>query len=183
MQPREPDTSAEPSPPDRTADPMVTPTPSRRSGRLQSRRARLALAFGAGIMALLCLGGVGLFIALYDEATEIDRTAPKVVVVNFLSAFFVNEDDQAAALYQCESGGDFTQLTEFRADTQQREQQHSVGISVTWSNLEETTSGPNSVVDAELTRTISGQGGRDSSSWQFTLVDESGWRVCGAKML
>ena len=162
---------------------MVTPKPPRKRGRLQSRRARLALALGAGMMALLCLGGVGVFIALYDEATEIDRTAPKAVVVSFLGAYFVNENDQEAAFYQCESGGDFAELTEYRADTQRREQEHSVGITTTWSDLEEVTNGSTSVVSAELVRTISKQGGRDSSSWQFTLVDQDGWRVCAAKKL
>ncbi|MEV6306286.1 hypothetical protein AB0M02_43230 [Actinoplanes sp. NPDC051861] len=129
---------------------------------------------------LLCLGGVPVLLSLYDDATEIERTAPKAVVVSFLGAFFITEDDEQAALYQCESGGEFEQLLQFREDTHRREQDYSVGISVSWSNLQEVTSGSNSVVTAELTRTISGQKGRDSSSWQFSLVDQGGWRVCKA---
>ena len=50
----------------------------------RARRARLILAIVGGTMALLCLGGVGIFIAVYDKATEIKRTAPDAVVDNFL---------------------------------------------------------------------------------------------------
>jgi hypothetical protein len=73
MQPRKPDTEVGPDSStvaEKEVEAMVTPKPPRKRGRLQSRRARLALALGAGMMALLCLGGVGVFIALYDEATE-----------------------------------------------------------------------------------------------------------------
>ncbi|WP_328463044.1 hypothetical protein OHA21_36900 [Actinoplanes sp. NBC_00393] len=180
MQPREPDTSAEPSTP---ATPMVTPKPPRRSGRLQSRRARLALALGAGIMALLCLGGVGLFIALYDEATEINRTEPDAVVDSFLGAYLVARDDNEAKLYQCEAGGDFAQLSQYRDDTVSREQEFSVGISTSWSSLEVQTAGSTGTVSVDLTRTVASQAGRDSSSWQFAVVDQDGWRVCGATQI
>ncbi|MBG0560963.1 hypothetical protein I4J89_05745 [Actinoplanes sp. NEAU-A11] len=159
---------------------MVTPKPPRKRGRLQSRRARLALALGAGMMALLCLGGVGVFIALYDEATEIKRTEPDAVVDSFLGAFLVTRDDNEAKLYQCDSGGDFTQLVQYRDDTVSREKEFSVGISITWSSLAVETTGANGNVGVDLIRTIAGQGGRDSSSWQIALVDQDGWRVCGA---
>lgn len=160
----------------------MTP-PERPRARLQSRRARLWLAMGGGIMALLCLGGVGAVFLLYNDATEIKRTAPDAVVDNFLAAFLVNKDEKETALYRCESGGDFAQLEQFRDDTVQREQQFSVGISVTWSSLEVNTGGKTGTVGADLKRTISGQAGRDSSSWEFVVVDEDGWRVCGARQI
>ncbi|MFC4067110.1 hypothetical protein [Actinoplanes subglobosus] len=149
-------------------------------GRFQSRRARLALALTGGFLALLCVGGVGAFYVLYDEATEIKRTEPDAVVDSFLAATLVNRDDQEALLYQCKSGGDFQQLVEFRDDTEKREKDFSVGIAVTWASLEVNIAGTNGTVSTDLTRTISGQAGRDSTAWQFAVVDEDGWRVCGA---
>ena len=53
----------------------------------------------AGIVALLCLGGIGVFISYYDEATKIERTSPNAVVIQFLQAYLVNRDDQEAALH------------------------------------------------------------------------------------
>ncbi|MEU4420039.1 hypothetical protein AB0F81_05400 [Actinoplanes sp. NPDC024001] len=169
MQSREPDTEA-----------TVPPKPFRPRGRLQSRRARLALALTAGTLALLCLGGVSLFIALYDDATKIERTEPDAVVDNFLGAYLVTKDDEEAKLYQCDSGGDLTQLRQYRDDTVSREKEFSVGIAVTWSSLDVQTTGSTGVVNVDLTRTITGQAGRDSSSWQIAIVDQDGWRVCGA---
>jgi hypothetical protein len=140
----------------------------------------LALALTAGVMGLLCLGGAGIVFLLYDDATEIERTSPERVVNDFLGAFLVNRDDEEAALYQCKSGGKNAPLAQFRADTESREKEFSVSISMTWSILEVATVGGESTVKADLTRTISTQGGRDGSRWHFAAVDEDGWRVCGA---
>ncbi|WP_433792494.1 hypothetical protein [Actinoplanes sp. CA-252034] len=163
--------------------PPLPPTgqrPGARRGRLQSRRARLVLALTGGLLALLCVGGVGAFFVLYDEATEIKRTEPDAVVDSFLAATLVNRDDQEASLYRCKSGGDFQQLMQFRDDTVKREKDFSVGIAVSWSSLDVNVAGSSGTVSADLKRTISAQAGRDSSSWQFAVVDEDGWRVCGA---
>lgn len=149
-------------------------------GRLRSRRARLVLALTAGVVGLLCLGGAGIFFVLYDDATKIERTSPESAVNDFLGAFAASRNDSDAALYQCKSGGDFASLTDFRSDTEQREKEFAVGISITWSITKVATVEKNSVVTADLTRTIKTQGGRDGSTWQFAVVDEDGWRVCGA---
>src|SRR5690349_16121927 len=94
MQPREPETGADPTPPPTPPVPPDGPgsasvprqggPKARRSyrGRLRSRRSRLFLALGAGIMALLCLGGVGVIVAIYDSATEVKRSDPSVVMFN-----------------------------------------------------------------------------------------------------
>ncbi|MEU4562481.1 hypothetical protein AB0F72_29215 [Actinoplanes sp. NPDC023936] len=150
-----------------------------KSGRLRSRRVRLLLALTAGVMGLLCLGGAGIFFVLYDDATEIERTAPDAVVDSFLGAYLVNRDDEEAALYRCGSGN-FDMLQSFREDTQNREIEHSVGISTTWSSLDVKIVGDKGTVEADLTRTIAKQAGRDSSSWRFDVVEQNGWRVCGA---
>jgi hypothetical protein len=134
---------------------------------------------GAGIVALLCLGGVGVFISLYDEATEIKRSNPDAVVDNFLGAYLVNRDDSEAELYRCESGGDLGVLTAYREEIVRLEKQFTVGIRVTWSSLTVNTNGAEGTVTAELVRTSTDRG-RDSSSWRFGVVDQDGWRVCSA---
>lgn len=195
MGPREPESEAgfKPPAPRGESDAVVTPVtpeppegrplegrPIGKRGRFQSRRARLVLALTGGLLTLLCLGGVGAFFVLYEEATEIKRTAPDAVVDSFLAAFLVTRNDQEAALYQCTSGGDFAQVSQFREDIVRREKDYSVGIAVTWSSLQVAVDGTKGTVSADLTRTISGQAGRDSSSWEFLVVDQNGWRVCGA---
>ena len=132
---------------------------------------------------LLCLGGVGVVVSLYDEATEIKRSAPDAVVDNFLRAYLVNRDNQRASLYQCESGGDFGEIASYRNDMVAREKQFSVGIRVTWSTFTVESSGTNRIVITDLIKTATDQSGRLSNSWRFDVVDQDGWRVCGAKPL
>jgi hypothetical protein len=140
---------------------------------------RLFLAMGAGILALLCLGGVGVAISLYDEATKINRSAPDAVVDGYLRAYLVQRDDQETAFYTCKSGGDFGQIEAYRADIIAREAQFSTSIQVTWEDLTVSTNGSQGEVGVVLTRSIS-----DSESltdnWRFAIVDQDGWRVCGA---
>ncbi|MFC7530402.1 hypothetical protein [Actinoplanes sp. GCM10030250] len=191
MQPQESEPEATPpTQPGKDGEAMVTSKPMRsrpgggwKRGRLQSRRARLALALGAGVMALLCLGGVGVFIALYDEATEVKRTAPDAVVDNFLGAYLVNRNDSEAKLYQCEEGGDFAEIDAFRSQIQSREREKSAVISVSWSSFTVTVSGGRGTVTTDLTR--SARNGQESKTapWSFVVVDQNGWRVCGATQL
>jgi hypothetical protein len=188
MGPREPETDAgftppAPRPSGETAVTAPAPLgnrPGGKGGRFQSRRARLILALTGGLLALLCVGGVGAFFVLYDEATEIKRTNPDAVVNDFLGAYLRSRDDDAARLYQCDAG-DFSQLASYRGDTEQREQQFSTTISFSWSIAAMNVNGTEGTVNAEVIRTIAGRAGRDSSSWQLAVLDQNGWRVCGAK--
>ncbi|MEV4282373.1 hypothetical protein [Actinoplanes xinjiangensis] len=154
--------------------------PGVRRGRLQSRRARLALALTGGFLALLCVGGVGAFFVLYDEATEVKRETPGAVVTSFLGAYLSNRNDQDAALYQCTSGGDLSALQAYRDDTVRREKEFSVGITITWRILSVTTDGASGVAKVDVSRRIADGSGRDGSSWDLTVRDQDGWRVCGA---
>ena len=82
-----------------------------------------------GILALLCLGGVGVFVSLYDGATEIKRSAPDAVVDNFLGAYLVNRDDNEAALYRARTAVTSPELEAYRTDIMtRREELHHVGI-------------------------------------------------------
>jgi hypothetical protein len=162
------------------AAPPVAP---QRAGTPRNRRKRLWLAMGLGIVALLCLGGVGVVVSLYDGATEIKRSAPDAVVDNFLGAYLVNRDDKEAALYRCKNGGDFDQIEAYRTDIMAREKNFSVGISVSWTSLTVATNGDHGTVTTDLTKGTADGSERVTKPWQFTVVDQDGWRVCGARPL
>jgi hypothetical protein len=149
-------------------------------GKPRNRRLRLWLAMGLGIVVLLCLGGVGVAISLYDGATKIQRSEPDAVVDSFLGAYLDNRDDKEAALYECKSGGDFSALKAYRDDIAAREKEFSVGIRVSWSSLTVSTQGTGGTVTTDLVKTATDKSGRVSNSWQFKVVNEDGWRVCGA---
>ncbi|MDT5031284.1 MAG: hypothetical protein QOC94_1455, partial [Actinoplanes sp.] len=70
------------------------PAPTVVGGKPRNRRLRLWLAMGLGIVVLLCLGGVGVAISLYDGATKIQRSEPDAVADSFLRAYLVNRDDK-----------------------------------------------------------------------------------------
>jgi hypothetical protein len=134
---------------------------------------------GAGILALLCVGGVGVIISLYDEATEIKRTTPDAAVVGYLRAYLVNRDQEETSLFTCSSGGNFTEVEALRADMVNIETTNSTSIEVAWENLQVTTSGAQGSVELDLTRYI-GDREQVTDRWRFDLVDQDGWRVCGA---
>ncbi|MBB4696396.1 hypothetical protein [Paractinoplanes abujensis] len=180
MQPQEPVTGPTPPSPG-VSEPGTTPaTPVKKA---RNRRLRLWLALGAGVLALLCLGGVGVAVLLYDEETKIERAEPDAVADSFLRAYLVNRDDQRATLFQCKSGGDFQEIANYRADVVSREKKFSVGIVITWTTFTVQTTGNQSAVETDLLKTASNQSGRVTDTWRLNLVDEDGWRVCGATQI
>jgi hypothetical protein len=137
----------------------------------------------AGILALLCLGGVGVFISLYDEATKIDRSEPDVVTDSFLIAFLSDRDDKQAALFTCDQP-DLTAIAALRSEMLKREAEHKVTVTVSWGALTRATVAPQREA-VDVTLTISGfDKGQMSSSrdenWRFDLrlIDDN-WRLCG----
>ncbi len=146
----------------------------------RNRRLRLWLALGAGVLGLLCLGGVGIAVLLYDEETKIVRTTPGAAADNFLRAYLVNRDEREVGLYSCKSGGEFSELAAYRTDIERREAQFSIGIQVVWEGLRVATDGQQGTVDADLTRSLGDGSERITDTWRLGLVDEEGWRVCSA---
>jgi hypothetical protein len=139
---------------------------------------------GLGIVVLLCLGGVGVFVSLYDNATAIKRTAPDAVADSFLRAYLVDRDDQEASLYMCKSGGDFAALSALRTESINREKQFSVKVVVTWGSLTVSGTGDERrdvATGLIIAGTKNGEvQSRHTESWQFGLIQNDGWRVCNA---
>jgi flagellar basal body-associated protein FliL len=159
-----------------TAEAREKPKPKRRN-------VRLWVAVAAGVVVLLVVGSLAVAFLFYDKETKIERTAPDAVVDNFLGAYLVNRSDDEAALYQCNSGGDFSEIEAFRTDIVTREQDHSVGITVSWGSFEVTTNGDRGSVVTDLTKATSNGRERITKPWQFIVVDQDGWRVCGASQI
>ena len=157
------------------------PPPARKS---RNRKLRLWLAMGAGILTLLCVGGIGVFISLYDEATEIQRSEPDAVVDGYLRAFLMNRDDKETALFTCSSGAALGSMTTLRDEFKQREDEFGVSVVVTWTALVVSGSGDTRDVATDLTIAGTSNGqvrSRRTESWTLGLVDQNGWRVCSAE--
>ncbi len=149
-----------------------------------NRRLRLFLALGAGILTLLCLGGVGVFISVYDEATQIKREAPDAVVDSYLRAYLVDRNDEEAALFTCRSNADLTSVTGLREEFRKREQDFGVRVVVTWSTLTVAGSGDERrsvTANLVVAGVANGQTqSRRTEQWSFDVVEDDGWRVCTA---
>lgn len=149
----------------------------------RSRRWRLFLAVGLGVVLLLCLGGGAVFLSLYNNATEIKRAAPDAVADSFIRAYLVDRDDQEASLYTCKSGANLTNIDALRTQLVNREKQYDVKVVVTWGALTVSGTGDNREVETDLLIAGTQNGATVSShteTWQFGLVQQDGWRVCSA---
>jgi hypothetical protein len=143
------------------------------------RPLRLILTVAAGVVVLLCLGGVGVAVTLYDEATTLEHPDPDIVVSNYLRATFSQDTVNAESL-ECGEDSGLEPLRAFQADVVAREERFGVDIQVVWGSLTVTPEGDRRIVRTEITRFIANA---ESSvqPWQFTVVDEGGWKVCAAQ--
>ncbi|WP_431942852.1 hypothetical protein [Micromonospora marina] len=169
---------AQRTPPEQLAPPAPAPAPVR-----PKRPVRTVLAVVAGVLAVLCtVGGVAGFV-LYDRATAPDRSAPDVVVDNYLRAFLVDRNDTKAQEFVCESEGDPDALRNLRSEMEQREANFNVVVRASWGPLTSVENGDGESVITTLTISSSADGQSRSSrreDWQFRVVERNGWRVCGA---
>jgi hypothetical protein len=156
-------------------------------GKTRNRKMRLWLAIGAGVVALLCLGGVGVAVSLYDNATKIDRASPDQVTSSFLRAYLVNRNDKDASLFICKSGAQLNSIAALRADMISRERRFGTVVGTSWESLTvaDSSNGTKSViVDLAISGSLQGrQVSSHSERWSFRLVDSDGWRVCSAAKL
>ncbi|MFI5932463.1 hypothetical protein [Actinoplanes sp. NPDC051494] len=166
------------------AQPAVPPPPAAAPVSAKTRRTRLILAMVGGVLALLCLGGVGIFVSFYDEATKIEREAPDAVVDSFLRAYLVNRDDQQASLFTCKSGPDLGDVSALRTEAVDREKKFSVSVTISWRSL--AISGTGETARSVSTDLVIGGSSNGNSisrrveNWTFALVEDDGWRVCAA---
>jgi hypothetical protein len=142
----------------------------------------------AGALAFFCMAGAGVAYVLYDNYTTPDRSAPDVVVDNYLRAFLVDRNDIRARQLICPDGAELRAVEELRAEMERRERDFDVRVRVVWGSLDDSQTSQGAAV-----RTTLRIGGYDiadgtarssrQESWEFHLVDREGWRICGAHKL
>ena len=172
---------AQRTPPDNLAPP-VAPAPAPERPR---RRLRTVLTVVAGVLALLCVGGGIAGWVLYERAATPDRSAPDVVVDNYLREFLVNRNDTRASLLTCGGRADLGAVGALRDEMQQRETNFDVVVQVSWGALVRTKTAEGESVGVTLTIAGSSNGQPRSSrreDWTFDVVEvDDGWRVCGGR--
>ncbi|MEV6518869.1 hypothetical protein AB0M37_24110 [Micromonospora chalcea] len=169
---------AQRTPPEQLGPFAPAPAPVR-----PKRSLRTVIAVVAGVLALLCTGGAVVGFVLYDRATAPDRSAPDVVVDNYLRAFLVDRNDTKAEEFACKSDGDLDAVRGLRVEVEQREANFEVVVRVSWGPLTRVENGDGESVTTTLTISSSADGQTRSSrreDWQFQVVERDGWRVCGA---
>jgi hypothetical protein len=145
---------------------MPPPRPARRT---ISRNTLLLIILVVGAVFVLAAGGVGFL--FYNRATEIDRSTPTVAVHQFLRAAFFDKDDDRVKLFTCR------QWTNERTSGVQ--QRFDPEVKVTWEDVVvQSRQGHQAVVTARMRLVF--QSFVDFQDWRFEVVEENGWRVCGA---
>lgn len=170
-------------PAQRTAPGQITGEPSAPLSPGSRGRLRSILTVLAGTLALLCLGVVGVAYVVYDGATAPDRSAPDVVVSNYLRALFVDRDEAAAALFTCANSSGLAAIRALRDDLGSRERHFSTTFTVSWGSLTRVDR-PDSVdvlVDLKLSAVVGGFEQSDLQPWRFDTRQENGWRICAAE--
>lgn len=145
-----------------------------------NRRLRLAVALAAGITSLLCLGGVGVIVVLYDEQTKINRSSPAVSALEYLIAVFVQRDPARASLWTCE-GAQLAGAQHLLDEITRREDALDTTFIINVeNNVVSSTSATSAQVRSEIRRSAKIDGIRQSTfdAVQLVLEDRDGWRVC-----
>jgi hypothetical protein len=137
-----------------------------------------------GAVAVVAAGAVaaGSLLLTYHEATKIDRTNPEVVLIRYLDATFERKDPAMAGLYTCSNPKDLAPIDSLKVELERREKEFGVTVQVASSRM--TTE--QSAVTTDLTISGSRDGNitsRRVETWRFKMVDDGGWRVCGAERL
>lgn len=168
-------------PAQRTPSEQLPPAPVTPAPQPPRRRMRTVLTVVAGVLALLSIGAVITGYVWYDRATTPDRSAPDVVVDNYLRAFLVDRNDAKADLFTCEGGSQLESLRSLRTDLLARESRFGVTIAVSWGSLSVQKRGDTAAVDVTLiiSARVDGMNQSDRQLWQFDTQLDDGWRVCG----
>jgi hypothetical protein len=146
--------------------PPFPPPPARRTIRQSNLLLMILIVVGT-----LAASGAGAAFLLYDRATKIDRSTPAVAVDQFVHATFVDKDDDRVELFTC------PQWT--RARTAEVQEQFDSEVKVTLASVAvESQQEQQAVVMARMRLVF--RDFVDFQDWRFEVVEDNGWRVCGA---
>jgi hypothetical protein len=155
-------------------------------GPVKRRRSwKMVLLVVASVMGVLCSGTVGYGLWWYNQETKPDRSAPDVVVSNYLRALLVDRDDSQVGLYSCSDTASLVQISDLKHDIEGREDRFKTRFRASWGELKTAGTGSQRQVEVSirLSTSIDGFPQTDIQTWQFDVKDEGDWRVCGAKRL
>jgi hypothetical protein len=164
--------------------PLVPTGPPVRPARRS--RWRVVFAVVLAVVPLLCVGAIPLAFHSYDTATRPDRSAPDVVVHNYLQAFLADRDDPAAAQFVCPGRSDLSAVRAYRSTIEASEQRAGQSVSFTWVEAPVKSAGPDAAsVDVRIVATIGGvaSGGSQSDLFTFTTHLADTWCVASAAKL
>ncbi|MEU8000858.1 hypothetical protein AB0B66_06840 [Catellatospora sp. NPDC049111] len=145
------------------------------------RKVLLTLAI---LVTVAGIAGVMAVVLAYHEVTKIDRSNPKIVLDEYLRAVLVTEDEVGVDLYECDNPEKLSDLKTMRADLDRRESEFKVQMLVSWGAMTSAEKSGTMELGTSLTVTAMENGvvqGRQTEPWYFDLVEDDGWRVCGAK--
>jgi hypothetical protein len=128
----------------------------------------------------LCLGGVASGYVLYNRAAAPDRSAPDVVVDNYLRAFLVDRNDTRANLFTCDNASEVEPLRVLRDDLVAREERFVTTFTISWGSLQVQEQGDSAEVQVDLiiSAHVDGISQSDRQPWRFSTRLDDGWRVC-----
>ncbi|WP_144119724.1 hypothetical protein [Catellatospora sichuanensis] len=153
---------------------------------VRSVKWRKILLILAIMVAVVGVGGAIAAVLAYHEVTKIDRTNPKVVLDEYLRAALVKGDAVAVDLYTCDDPVGLSPISKLRTELDQREQEFAVEILVSWGAMSRVDSPGRTELTTNLAITAIKDGMEQSSSsqtWRFTVLEQDGWRACGAERL
>ncbi len=136
-----------------------------------------------GTVALLCLAGAAVAYVLYDKYTSPDRSAPDVVVDNYLRAFLVDRNDVRAQLLVCDDSAQLAELLALRTELQAREERFQIPLKVSWGSLDVRQQDDHLAevyVQLAISAIVDGLAQTDLQPWHLTTRLGDDWRVCGA---
>jgi hypothetical protein len=136
--------------------------------------AAVVVAAGIGVGSWALIG--------YNELTRIDRSEPEVVTDEFLRAALVRKDAAGTDLYVCSDQSGIEPIKALRRDLDRRERDFGVVIEATWGAYDR--EGDSLTTEVTITaRKNNAVESKNDERWRFTLVNDGGWRVCGAERI
>ena len=131
-----------------------------------------------GVLSLLLLAGG---VVAYDRATRADRTYPLAVLESFTREYFAGLDRSGSEIYLC-SEPSLEQLDDLRAALVAGD-----GVELSWRvtivSTVQKEGGRTIDTELQIRREANGFARNELQRWRFHLVEEGGWRVCGAEQL
>jgi hypothetical protein len=138
-----------------------------------------------GVVALLCVGGLGTGYFLYHKASEPDRSTPGLAVRQYVEAALNERDDSRSRLFTCSGATSLDQVAQLRDDIKAKESQFGVTIRTSPEGFDAQQAGNTARVGVKIRLSVSTNGTfqEQIQDWRFSLRKESGWRVCSGERL